>query len=65
MPARQIFVNESGNKMVNGFLIFNTNRVDYQIKLSKDRFFIKPSIGIAYRPYYTKMPASFKQLDDK
>lgn len=65
MPARQIFVNESGNKMGNGFQIFNTNRVGYHIKLFKDRFFIEPSIGIAGRPYHTKMPDGFKQKDDK
>ena len=47
MPARQIFVNESGNKVDNGFKIFNKNRVGYYIKLFKDRFFIEPSLGIA------------------
>ena len=50
MPAQQIFMNESGNKVDNGFQIFNTNRVGYHIKLFKDRFFIEPSLGIAYRP---------------
>jgi len=65
MPAWQTFVNENGNKVGNGFMIFNTNRVGYHIKLFKDRFFIEPSIGIAGRPYHTKMPDSFKQKDDK
>ena len=65
MPARQKFVNESGNKVDNGFQIFNTNRVGYHIKLFNDRFFIEPSLGIAYRNYHTKMPDGFKQKDDK
>ena len=65
MPARQIFVNESGHKMGNGFMIFNTNRVGYHIKLLNDRFFIEPSLGIAGRQYHTKMPDDFKQKDDK
>lgn len=65
MPAWQTFVIESGDKVDNGFQIFNTNRVGYHIKLFKDRFFIEPSIGIAYRPYHTKMPEGFKQKDDK
>jgi hypothetical protein len=65
MPMRQTFVNDSGNKVDNGFMIFNTNRVGYHIKLFKDRFFIEPSIGLAGRPYHTKMPDDFKQKDDK
>ncbi|MEX2566811.1 MAG: hypothetical protein WD431_12775 [Cyclobacteriaceae bacterium] len=65
MPAWQTYMNENGNKVGNGFMIFNTNRVGYHIKLFKDRFFIEPSLGIAGRPYYTKMPDGFKQKDDK
>ena len=65
MPMWQKFVDEEGYKVDNGFHIFNTYRVGYHIKLFKDRFFIEPSLGIAGRPYYTKMPDGFKQKDDK
>lgn len=65
MPTLQTFMDENGNKVDNGFQIFNTNRVGYHIKLFNDRFFIEPSIGIAYCPYHTKMPDGFKQKDDK
>lgn len=65
MPAWQKFVNDEGNKIDNGFQIFNTYRVGYHVKLFKDRFFIQPSIAITHRPYHTKMPDGFKQLDDK
>lgn len=65
MPTLQIFVYENGNKVDNGFQIFCTNRVGYHFKLFKDRFFIEPSLGIAYRPYHTEMPDGFKQKDDK
>lgn len=65
MPMWQTFKNENGNKVDNGFIIFNTNRVGYHVKLLKDRFFIEPSIGTAGRPYYTEMPAGFKEKDDK
>jgi hypothetical protein len=41
MPAWQSFVNVEGNKIDNGFQIFNTYRVGYHIKLFKDRFFIQ------------------------
>lgn len=65
MPTLQIVVDENGNKVDNGFQIFCTNRVGYHFKLFKDRFFIEPSLGIAYRPYHTEMPDGFKQKDDK
>ena len=49
----QVFNNENGKEVGNGFIIFNTYRVGYHIKLFKDRFFIEPSIGIAGRPLQT------------
>ena len=65
MSAWQTFVDNDGKKIDKGFQIFNTYRVGYHIKLFNDRFFIEPSIAITHRPYFTKMPDSFKQLDDK
>lgn len=65
MNAWQTFVNENGNKMDNGFQIFNTYRVGYHVKLFKDSFFIEPSIAVTHRPYHTKMPEAFKQADDR
>lgn len=64
-PMRQIFRNEDGEKIGNGFIIFNTNRIGYHIKLFKDKFFFEPSLGVAGRAYYTEMPDGFKQKDDK
>ena len=65
MPAWQTFVNDNGSKIDNGFQIFNTYRVGYHVKLFNDRFFIQPSIGVTHRPYHTKMPDSFKGIDDR
>jgi hypothetical protein len=65
MPTLQNFVNDKGNKIDNGFQIFNTYRVGYHIKLFKDRFFIQPSVAITHRAVHTKLPDGFKQLDDK
>lgn len=65
MNAWQKFVNDNGNKIDNGFQIFNTYRVGYHVKLFKDRFFIQPSIAITHRTYHTEMPDSFKQVDYK
>lgn len=65
MPAFQTFANESGAKIDNGFQIFNTYSVGYNINFFKDRFFFQPSIAITHRPYQSTMPDGFKQVDDK
>jgi len=65
MNAWQSFMDENGDKIDNGFQIFNTYRLGYHIKLFDDRWFIEPSIAITHRPFHTEMPESFKQLDDK
>lgn len=65
MNAFQTFSDVDGSKIDNGFQIFNTYRVGYHFKLFKDRFFIEPSMAITHRPYHTKMPDSFKVVDDK
>ena len=64
-PMWQTYKNENGNKVSEGFIIFNTYRVGYHVKFFKNRFFIEPSLGIAGRPYFTEMPDEFKQKDDK
>ncbi len=65
MPTMQVFVNNQGNKLDNGFQIFNTYRMGYHIKFFNDRFFIQPSIAITHRAYHTTLPDGFKQKDDK
>ena len=65
MPAWQTYKNENDNKVGNSFMVFNTYRVGYHIKLFKDKLFFEPSLGIAGRPYQGKMPDAFKQKDDK
>jgi hypothetical protein len=65
MPAWQKYTNENDTKVGNAFMIFNTYRVGYHIKLFKDKLFFEPSLGIAGRPYQGEMPDAFKQKDDQ
>lgn len=64
-PMRQIYRDETRKNVGYSFIIFNTNRIGYHIKLFRDKMFIEPSLGIAGRPYQGKMPADFKEQDDK
>lgn len=66
MNAWQNFVNTDGNKIDNGFQIFNTYRIGYQFNLFKNKiFFIEPSLAITHRLYHTDMPKEFKRVDDR
>lgn len=65
MPTYQVFVNDAGNKIDNGFQIFNSYRVGYHIKLFNDVLFLQPSVCVTHRAYHTELPDGFKQLDDK
>lgn len=65
MPTWQIFSNESGNKIKDGFQLFNSYRVGYHFKFFNDKFFFQPSICMTHRAYHTELPDGFKQLDDK
>lgn len=65
MNAWQRFVDTDGNKIDNGFQIFNTYRLGYQFTFWNKRIFIEPNIAITHRPIHTEMPASFKEIDDQ
>ena len=65
MNAWQRFVDSEGEKIGNGFQLFNTYRLGYHFKLFKDRCFIEPSVAITHRPFQTEMPAGFRELNDQ
>jgi len=65
MPTWQIFANDNGKKIDDGFQIFNSYRVGYHFKFFNDKFFFQPSICMTHRAYHTTLPDGFKQLDDK
>lgn len=65
LNAAQKFMDGDSRKIKNGYQLFMTCRLGYQLKFFRDRFFIEPSIAITHRPVHTKMPESFAKLDDK
>ncbi len=65
MPTYQVFVNDNGEKISDGFQMFNSYRIGYHFKLFDDLLFIQPSICITHRAYHTELPDGFRQLDDK
>lgn len=65
MNAFQTYRNEDKTKITNGYTLFMTYRLGYQVKLLKNRFFIEPSIGLTHWPIKTNTPQSFKLKESK
>lgn len=65
MNAFQRYYNEQDQKIANGFTLFMTCRLGYQLQLFKNRFFIEPSVGLTHWPIKTNTPPSFKAKENK
>lgn len=65
MNAFQRYYDEDNKKIKNGFTLFMTYRLGYQVELFKNRFFIEPSIGLTHWPIKTNTPQSFKEKESK
>lgn len=65
MNAFQKYINEDNKKIANGYTLFITYRLGYQVNLFKNRFFIEPSIGLTHWPIKTDTPPSFQLKDAK
>ncbi len=65
MNAYQNYIDDDKKKIANGYTLFMTYRVGYQVKLLNNRFFLEPSIGLTHWPIKTNTPQSFKSLDNK
>ena len=62
---RQTYRDQAKNKIQNGFMLFNTVRLGYHLKLFKDRVFIAPSIGTTFWPINTNLPDTFQVQENK
>ena len=65
MNAHQTYRNENKTKITNGYTLFMTYRLGYQVKLFKNRFFIEPSIGLTHWPIKTNTPEAFESMENK
>lgn len=65
MNALQKYYDEDNKKIANGYTLFMTYRLGYQVKLFKNRFFIEPSVGLTHWPVKTNTPPSFELKESK
>jgi hypothetical protein len=65
LNAFEKYVDEGNKKIGNGYTLYMTFRLGYQIKFLKNRFFFEPSIGFTQWPVRTNVPESFKLVESK
>lgn len=65
LNAFEKYVDEGNKKIGNGYTLYLTFRLGYQLKIFKNRFFFEPSLGLTYWPVRTNVPASFKSVENK
>ena len=66
LPQHQTYMDLDGNKLGNGFKVYNSYHLGYHISIGKKkRFFIEPQVHSQHWIFDNKAPAGFKELDDK
>ncbi len=66
LPQFQQYMNLEGEKIGNGFKLYNSYHLGYHIAFGKKkRFFIEPQVHCQHWMFDNNAPAGFKELDDK
>ncbi len=65
LNAFEKYMDQSGQKIGNGYTLYLDFYLGYQLKFFKNRFFFEPSLGISYWPVRTNVPESFKPIESK
>jgi hypothetical protein len=65
LPLYKTYLDEEKKEIGNGFKLYTTWHLGYQIPMFKNRVFIEPQIHCNYWPIDTNTPQSFKEKDDK
>jgi len=66
LPQFQTYLDLEGNKLGNGFKVYNSYHLGYHIVFGKKkRIFIEPQVHCQHWMFDNNVPDGFKQLDDK
>lgn len=60
LPQLTTYLDESGDKINNGFKLYSTYHLGYRISLFKNRMYIEPQVHCNYWPINTNVPEEFK-----
>lgn len=64
-PFRQTYIDEQDRKIQNGFQLFLTVRIGYQVNFYANRLFIEPSVAFTHWPVNTNVPEAFSAQESK
>lgn len=65
MNAYQTYRDEHDRKITNGYTLFLTYRLGYQLQFWDNRFFFEPSLGLTHWPVQVNVPQAFKDAESK
>lgn len=66
LPQYKTYLDLDGNKIQNGFKLYNSFHVGYHLAFGKKKqFFVEPQIHSQFWIFDTNTPEEFKTLDDK
>lgn len=66
LPQFQTYLDLDGNKIGNGFKVYNSYHLGYHISIGKNkRFFIEPQVHSQHWMFDNNAPDGFKELDNK
>jgi hypothetical protein len=65
LPQIQTYTDLDGNKIRNGFKVYNSVHLGYHFAFFKKRFFIEPQVHVNQWMFDNNSPEGFKEFDDK
>lgn len=66
LPQYKTYLDEEGDKIGNGFKLYNSFHIGYHVAFGKSkRFFVEPQVHSQFWVFDTNTPDGFSQLDDQ
>lgn len=65
LPQQKTYLDENNARLGNGFKLYTSYHLGYQLSFFRDRVYLEPQIHCQYWPIDTNVPAGFREKDDK
>lgn len=65
LNAFEKYVDQSNSTLGNGYTLYLTYRLGYQLTFFDNAFFIEPSVGFTHWPIRTNVPEQFQSVENK
>lgn len=65
MPQLKTYIDNNARKIGNGFKLYSSYHLGYQLSFFKERFYLEPQLHCQYWPVDTNTPQAFQAEDQK